>query len=861
MAFKPFDFFRKRQKLFLAGLAIIAMFLFIGEPLFGFRSGRSKFVDTVGGWFGYSRNRIATVGGRDVSREKIIELRANRSAALNFIQLVQREGNEALLREAGFTDDDLRDRAKFDKRMEQVRKDKPTLLADLQQPREGLASSVLQNVQRMQENRIQAILEDGDVGQYSMGELQQLYLSPLSLVEFLYWRKRADDLGIVIKDDQIIDDLVRQVGREKIKADDLPGLVRKYKLNKDFESIVGALADEVRALIAAGTVAGPDRSNLFARLQGMASSGSLSTQATPLDLWEAYVDVKRQLEVGILDVPINQREFLDKIPDPPTDELKAYFEKYNKDEPSATRDTPGFKIPKLYQIAFVYGDLGTGTDAAKYYRRWVQAVQALDPITFMAEVAKFYEDNKRLRYRTVEDPFQLKQAAGAYVAGLAGVAAMPSLGVSGALPALRPAENALGDSGPRHADVAQLVLNLAGNAAAGWPPLAVLSSLPRKDYAEKFIPLDDLYDGIVEEITLDATRKFIEQDLNQLKSDLAAYAKTYAQEFARWRNRPGAKADKSAFVPPPFTYKEHGEEKKEPLDDYLKRFAQKRGLVFESMSKPRPKEDLFKEEDKTPLGSLLKPLFFRQSFMDTQRSADVALQQLTEQKGLFAGQVQAEWTPQFGKSSKYALHWKTQESEPRVPTFEEAKPQVLEAWKLLEKARTYAEERAQALAKEVAASKPDGDRKLKDLEGYHPEKTLSQFELQPVGMAGISYRQATVPVIEHPTADVVTHAINQLKEVGDTMVVTNKPKNHYYVLVLKKRVEPQANNTTDVKRFDQEVILPDVGRGIQVNSQPLADYVLEQKRKKYLQEWYAYLRAATNFDEEKAKSLRSLRDE
>jgi len=148
-----------------------------------------------------------------------------------------------------------------------------------------------------------------------------------------------------------------------------------------------------------------------------------------------------------------------------------------------------------------------------------------------------------------------------------------------------------------------------------------------------------------------------------------------------------------------------------------------------------------------------------------------------------------------------------------------------------------------------------------DLEGYHPEKTLGKFELQPVGMAATSYRQGTVPVIEHPTTDVVKQAIDQLKEVGDTMVVSNKPKDHYYVLVLKKRTEPQADNTTDVKRFDQEVILPDVGRGIQINSQPLADYVLEQQKKKYAQDWYAYLKSATNFDEDKAKSLRSLRDE
>ena len=129
---------------------------------------------------------------------------------------------------------------------------------------------------------------------------------------------------------------------------------------------------------------------------GMFGGGGerLSVQLTPQDLWDAYAKVKTQLTVGILPVPVNQKEFLSQVKDPTAAELKEFFNKYKDQTPSANRDTPGFKVPELSQIEFIYADLRTND----YYRKWAEALRALDPAGFHNRVLDSYMRNRH-RYR------------------------------------------------------------------------------------------------------------------------------------------------------------------------------------------------------------------------------------------------------------------------------------------------------------------------------------------------------------------------------------------------------------------------------------------------------------------------------
>ena len=57
----------------------------------------------------------------------------------------------------------------------------------------------------------------------------------------------------------------------------------------------------------------------------------------------------------------------------------------------------------------------------------------------------------------------------------------------------------------------------------------------------------------------------------------------------------------------------------------------------------------------------------------------------------------------------------------------------------------------------------------------------------------MNYRPATPPVIEKPTADLLDQVLSNLKEKGDAIVVHDRPRSNYYVIVLKERDEPKAS--------------------------------------------------------------------
>src|SRR6516225_3651133 len=105
MAFKPFDYFRKRQKFFLAALAIIAMFLFIvGDALTGRRTGGRGMFSGFGRVFGFG-DYVAVVEGRSLDVESLQALAQQRYAALLLVMAVQSQGTNAAFEQANLKRD------------------------------------------------------------------------------------------------------------------------------------------------------------------------------------------------------------------------------------------------------------------------------------------------------------------------------------------------------------------------------------------------------------------------------------------------------------------------------------------------------------------------------------------------------------------------------------------------------------------------------------------------------------------------------------------------------------------------------------------------------------------------------------
>jgi hypothetical protein len=113
------------------------------------------------------------------------------------------------------------------------------------------------------------------------------------------------------------------------------------------------------------------------------------------------------------------------------------------------------------------------------------------------------------------------------------------------------------------------------------------------------------------------------------------------------------------------------------------------------------------------------------------------------------------------------------------------------------------------------------------------------------------YRQATLPKLfeQADSAGITDRVMKELKERGDTIVVTDQAEAHFYVVVLDKRIEPQADDPSWIKKFREEVT------EISVNHTPLADYVLRELSPKFLDDWNQQLLKQARFNEENAKRL------
>jgi hypothetical protein len=899
MAFRPFEFFRKRQKVFLAIMAIAAMFLFVvGDALMGIRSGSGGILGRLTGLFGTPRDRVAVVGGDNINFQRLRELAAQREGAWQLVQAVRGAQQEAILRnDANFTDVDFRlresqnaeDRKRFADRLRALQISKPEVWRKLEQTTSCMANDAVAG--------FDAFTSQMALFEYLQrhGRIPKPPLNAESLVEFIWWKNKADELGIVFSNDVVKKNLLQVAGyKEKpnskepsdellVKADELPSILRKAKLRGDLDTLLTWLGDEMRVMVAKGAMLGQPRRNGF-------GTGPLSTQATPLDLWNAYVDVRTQLEVGILPIKVNQPAFMGQVPDPSQEQVKEFYTKYKSQLPDPARDTPGFTIPKLYKVEFVYADLRPTADAGKYYHEWARAIQTLDPVAFFGEVVEFYRNNKATRYRIV-DPFVIsvagtkpedatyyrsplisstgpwlsptaaeQQNAAQYVLGVSGVlAAAPAVSL-GFEPSLSPTGKIIPREQEQATELAALVGDASATAGLGLGVGGLLTYPPRLGYVEKYQPLDKEFGGIVDELTEARAHKLLEQDLAQLKKDLTTYGEIYRKEYAKWRARPGFRSDSSVkFTPPPHTYKKDGMDVSEPMETFVQRFAQARGLKYEGMKDLRSRADLFKEKETTPLGSLLKPLFFQVAFRTGANFEMEVAEQLTPVGPLYQAKriPEEQQMPMMRiKPREYVLHWKQQEVDARTPPLEECQTQVVEAWKVQE-ARALADKAANELAQKAHRDGPDGYRLLLDSkEGEYAEKTLARFESSALGVGVLNYQRAAIPTIEHPPDSFMDDVLKTLQEPGQTMVVANKPKSIYYVLFLRERKQPRASDPLAVYQFDQQVILPNQQRQMQVDRMPISEWVLREQTERYQRDWEKYFKDATRYNQELAEQFK-----
>lgn len=857
MASKAMNWFRRHQKKILAIVTIGTMLIFIvGDAVQAMGRGAGGRSRGIIGWFenlfgGSKEDTVIRLGSTNYNAEQLSQLQHHRQFALEVMSGVSNEGQRRFLESLGFKEDEMKDQNKVQQKLFEMEGKDPT-------------------IRQAQTQRENCILNQIQPSLRTFAMINQVEWIE-SISEYLVMRNKANELGVTITNSAVQEDLLK-VGMGRVSLDEINALIRNSARARGaldmakLDSVLSVLADEVRVSIAK-QVTNEDFSktiieNAYLR-QGMPFPGANKLQLTPSDLWNNYVDVKTSLSTGIL--PLKVEDYLSRVAEPTDAEKQEYFEKYKKEYPSSDRDTPGFKIPPMYRIGFVFADMKDGQPARKYYNAQVEAWDRIAPLNALAELAQSYETKKRTTYQTVQPfiEFATSKAAGSpwvrvyrwqsqqdhgHVATILGHLGIAASQIGTFSPGNAFVMTLSGEAVP--ASQNQLISAMQGIAGAiSLPGMLQPAMLFRTGTKEAYVPFSVVAPALIEQRTEAKAREYLNNDMTELTTNLNDYGKKYSE----YR---GKVLRKLAAAGSPPLYKD---EPKQTLQEYLTRFTAARGLSYYETKDFRSREGLLNEPNERLLNTFVKPLyvdaFERASAREIEEQVKSILVQneINGQKPKMFDAFNSTVYDRRNKNKEIVLTWVTDSSDPRTPDFKEAEAAVVRAWKM-EKARPTVEEEAQKITKDV--SQADNYRKLIDMKGYAPGQTIAKFSepeltsTTPMPM----YQRCPLPkAVDNPPDDFVKQCLDKLKKKGDTLVIADKSKAVYYVIYLSNRSEPKTDNPLDLEAFHNEVIRPSMTRQMLIEGMPFRSFVEQMQRSTENFNWLEYLKALTGITVEKAK--------
>jgi hypothetical protein len=402
MAFNPFTWFRKHQKVFFAGLTVLCMLVFIGQAGVG-----ADIFQTVLRWIGAERAfgpAVTTLYGKKVTESDLVKLETQRRAANDFvITHVLRAHQQAL---AGWQKDKLKNTSPdnplaglkevVDAAQRNIQMYQQMMFQGRPLPREFLLPQIEENLQRLKDiARREKVKDDPENLQllqnvatvlgyqawlaepqhqpyalsYLLGSaIDRRRMPPVfcfggtsrteDLLDFLVWKHEADRLGISLTDEDLIREINAEAGGQEVFGEKVRNLEREKAIvehaafyrNLTTRDLVNALRNEFRVAMAQGLLTGSEPGARAYR--GMLGATSSPAVGTPDEFLQYYRDQRTTLRVKMLDVPVSA--FLDKVKGSPTEkELRSRYERYREVEPNPASREPGFKEPRRVAVEYV----------------------------------------------------------------------------------------------------------------------------------------------------------------------------------------------------------------------------------------------------------------------------------------------------------------------------------------------------------------------------------------------------------------------------------------------------------------------------------------------------------------------------
>jgi hypothetical protein len=816
MAFNPFHQFRRYNKVIFAILAIICMFTFVLSSGMG---GGDLFTQ-IGNWLsgGRSEQSIISVAGKNYDAREVDQIRLKRMIASDFMDMSIQQSQAALMKriEEGMAKLDPSSRQiinqvmqakmlaqfipQYAQQYEQTIRNAPMYMSFLSNmaataQKENKTDDVatinavsrvlMQDFQRMRMGR-----QPND--SYFGGVVRNLDLD--AIADYLLWLKQADQLEIVLNQQDISQEIADETGGITAEA----GMAIDRALRERYsgyspEALTAALGDEFRARMAQDALMG----------SALKTRTGPPYQLTPNEEWDLFKDARTTIRAGLITLPVDS--FLGQVTSKPTeDELKKLYDKYKNEEPIPYLERPGFKEPRKIQVEWV-----NGKPDSEFYKKAARdllpvfanlrllglsnpAEAGIVPLALDFELYRArweYESREsawsdmyfpRVHDTSVVNPQNLKLLVGATVAALGTGAPVFSgpLAFEGGIVFTEELERAkLG--------MAMIGFGASDGYGATAAALALTPSPLGIDVLRQ--PLRDKTSATLAAALMDA--------------DLIAFRKKVAEL--------GKEKDKSAL--------------RKTVDEFIAQRGMFRGATTELRNRFNLVDDagLVRLKDaylkahgsQDPLGMGFGADFF----------ADPA--QFTP-----AGQTPGPITynprefPAPADDGKFVF-WLTEDRPARVPKFDAARSLVETAWRR-SKARDKAKEAADKLL--VMVKQAQGDvPKLRDLAVQNGDRNF--FELgpmakrmpvpSPVAGAAKQYQFPTIPQekIAFPSEELMNGLLDLRKQPrGAAVVLSDLPKDNFYVTSLIFRDEPtqdefrRSYQGSMAKAIDRDNLLPEL---------------------------------------------------
>ncbi|HLJ92791.1 MAG TPA: hypothetical protein VKU02_06300 [Gemmataceae bacterium] len=811
MAFNPFHGFRKHQKVVFAALTIVCMLTFIMAG--GSFAGGDFFSELTRWVTGQSRtHEVATVYGKRISDREILELRRQRRLANQFIQQAVLQAQDNVLRtvEAENTLSQFPPQTREQlKEILQRRRFAPFM------PREYLGSLqiYLFQLQMMAQQletakppeqpkpELARLLEQLQVAlqrdywlfhtpKDPLYPEENLYFggstSEKGLLDFMIWRQQADRLGIVLLPEDIRNEYIQETLRQ---APNTALILRQIGVQPDAatqQALVTALGDEFRVRMAQAALVGYDPGS---------NVGQIPASITPYEFWQYYRTNRTELSLKLLPIPV--QKFLPEVKEQPSEaDLQALFDKYKDDEAAPNKETPGFKQPRRMKLEWV----SASPDSESYRKQaqhWLLSLVAAGssqpflPLALLGPVVSDYETLKWGHFRAsplMAADFAMSFYDYAYVERAENVASIlaqvgGALGSGGnpfsPLVAIQSAAVARTQKelAPEVAHEAQRRLPLSGAflaAATGLQPsLAAAAIVQCANRTDQFLPMEIVKRPVIQKVRETIASNLVSSSLDAFKTDLEAIRKEVETKKAK-----AADAEKR-----------------------VEKAVQEHGWAHGAMSEPKDQYAI--NQDAKELAPLKEEYVRQGQYRDPkgkQFAQNLFFRLPADQWKLYTPQELFS-TPSLDTSDKKTfLYWKTDDQPAKVLTFAQARPQVEAAWRL-EKARALAKAKAEELAKQAKEAHGDFLPILNEASKQYG----AVFDLMGVARwarpaltsraeAFGQYQPYTVPEdkIEYPPPwpTFVDPLLESVHEKGDITVISNRPKDIYYVVALVRRDPP-----------------------------------------------------------------------